>query len=221
MNTSKFALAAAAVAALGLGTASEGLAQACIGTPTISGQRALSGGVGFPEGATRYHARLDMNTASPLSLTGSYTRTEMDNVSASTNTAGAGVAYRLPAAVIGGDLAVQGCPTVRATYTFAGGDLDYNRLEVPVGVGLGTRMNVGAGMALAPYVVPQVVFSRTSTTAANQDVTTTGTGYGAIVGSALDFGPFFAGVDYTTTRWNENSLNRTDSELGLRIGVKF
>lgn len=219
MNTTKFAFVAAAVAALGLGTASEGLAQACIGTPVGNGQRALSAGVAFPEGATNYQARLDVNALGPLSMHTSYTRTEVANIGGSMNRVGAGVAYQLPSPVVSGNVPIIGCPTVGAAYSFSSGsNVDQNRLDVPVAFGLGTRVNVGAGMALVPYVQPQFVFSRTATTTGNQTLTATDTGVGATVGSALDFGPFFAGLDYSTTRWNDFG---NDSQLGLRLGVKF
>ncbi len=222
MRLSKYAVVFSAVATFGLASASEGLAQACIGTPIVSGQRAISAGVGFPEGATNYNARLDVNAMGPLAAHATYTRSAMNDVGGGNHIVGTGVAYQLPTPVIPGNVSITGCPAVGLSYAFSdGANVDDTRLDVPVGFGLGTRVGIGAGMAVVPYVVPQFVFSRTSTrfNVAGDRMTTTDTGFGATVGSALDFGPFFAGVDLSTTRWNE--VPRTDSQVGIRIGVKF
>ncbi len=220
MKTGKFALAMAAVASFGLATAGEGLAQACIGTPTVSGQRALSVGVGFPEAATNYNVGLHVNAMGPLSYQASYSHTAFDGTAGSMNTVGADVAYRLPSPVIAGNIPITGCPVAGVSYGMSSGNVDQTQLTVPVGFGLGTRVGVGAGMALVPYVTPQFVFSRTSTQLNNERVVSTRNGLGATVGAALDFGPFYAGVDVNTTRWN-GTVPTTNSQAGLRVGVKF
>lgn len=217
MNARKFATVTAAVAALGAFSVSDAVAQACFGTPTIAGQRAISGGVGFPNGGTNYHARLDVNTGTPVSYQASYSHTAVPG--ANVNTIGGGVAYELPSAIVPGGTPIRGCPMIGASYAMVDGDGDERRLDVPVGFGLGTRVYMGAGMSLVPYVAPQLVFSRTSVGLNGDRVTTTDHGLGATVGSAVDFGPFFAGVDYTTTRWND--VPATDNRFGVRVGLKF
>jgi hypothetical protein len=219
MKVSKFVAVAATVAAFSAAAAADASAQACFGTPTIQGQRAISAGVGFPEGGTNYHARLDVNQGGPLSYQLNYAHTAPNGVGTRVNTVGGGVAYELPSAVVPGRVAVTGCPIVGASYAMVGGDIDQNRLDVPLGFGLGARASIGAGVTLAPYVQPQFVVSRTTNRVDGQTVATTDHGFGATVGSALDFGPFYTAVDYTTTRWND--VPAADNRLGVRVGVKF
>jgi hypothetical protein len=220
MSVSKFATVAATIAALGAVSAADASAQACFGTPTIQGQRAISAGVGFPEGATNYHARLDVNQGGPMSYQVSFSHTAnnqagMNNV----NAVGGGVGYELPSLIVPGEVAITGCPVLGASYAFASGDAGQGRLDVPLGFGVGARVNLGANLTLAPYVQPQFVVSRTTGRVNGQDVNETGHGWGATVGSALDFGPFYTAVDYTSTNWND--VPAADRRLGVRIGVKF
>jgi hypothetical protein len=216
MKVTKFVAMAATVAAFGAVSASESFAQACFGTPTIQGQRAISAGVGFPTGATNYHARLDVNRAGPTAYQVNYAHTAANGVGGSANTVGAGMAYELPQAIVPGAVAINGCPFVGASYTFAD---NHDRVDVPLGFGFGARVNIGAGLTLAPYVQPQFVVSRTSTRLNDQRVSATDHGFGATVGSALDFGPFYTAVDYSSTRWND--VPATDNNWGVRVGVKF
>jgi len=219
MNATKYVTMAAAVAALGMVSAGDAAAQACFGTPTIQGQRAISAGIGFPEGATSYHARLDVNRGGPTAYQVSFSHDAPTGVGNSVNAIGGGLAYELPSAVVPGAIAITGCPVIGASYAFSGGDADMNRLDVPLGFGLGARVNIGAGLTLTPYVQPQFVVSRTSTQVGGERVSTTGHGLGATVGSAIDFGPFYAGLDYTNTRWND--VPASGNGLGVRVGLKF
>jgi hypothetical protein len=219
MKATKFAAVAATVAAMSVASAGEGVAQACFGSPTIQGQRAISAGVGFPEGGTNYHARLDVNRGGPTAYQVSYSHMSPNGTGVSSNTIGGGVAYELPSAIVPGTVAITGCPVLGASYTFTDGAVDQNRLDVPLGFGLGARVNVGAGLTLAPYVQPQFVVSRVNTTSAGQTVTETDHGFGATLGSAIDFGPFYTAVDYTSTRWND--VPATEGRWGVRLGLKF
>jgi hypothetical protein len=219
MRSIKFAAVAATVAAFSAASAGESVAQACFGTPTIQGQRAISAGVGFPEAGANYHARLDVNRAGPLAYQASYSHQAMDAVNGSMNTVGGGVAYELPAPVVAGAPALQGCPFIGASYSFGNGDINQNRLDVPIGFGVGTRVYLGAGTTVAPYVQPQFIVSRTRTTSPVGTATSTDHGFGATVGSAIDFGPFYTAVDYTTTRWND--VPGAENGWGVRVGVKF
>jgi hypothetical protein len=220
MTIRKFATVAAAVAALGAVSAADAAAQACFGTPTIQGQRAISAGVGFPDGGTNYHARLDVNRGGPTAYQVSFQHTAPNGVGERVNAVGGGVAYELPSAVVPGAIEVMGCPVIGASYAFGTGDAAPSRLDVPIGFGLGARVNIGAGMTLAPYVQPQFVVSRSSSRVGGQTVSDTGHGFGATVGSSVDFGPFYAGVDYTTTQWNDVPAS-DNNRLGVRVGVKF
>lgn len=215
MKLAKFAAVTAAVAALGFGTASEGLAQVCMGTPIVSGQRALSLGVGFPENGNSYQARLDVNTRSPLAFNVGYSRDELSGVSGTTHAIGGGVAYQLPTTMVAENTALTACPVGQVAYAFTSGADDWNQVNVPLGLSVGARVGLTQNVALVPYVTPQIIFSRTSV----QGVSNTDTGYGATFGSALDFGPFYAGLDMTTTRMSD--VPGTNSQVGVRVGVKF
>jgi hypothetical protein len=219
MKARMFATTAAAVAALGM-AATDAAAQACFGTPTIQGQRALSAGVGFPDGGTNYHARLDVNQGGPMSYQVSYQHTAPNGTGNRVNAVGGGVGYELPSAVVPGAVEITGCPVVGASYAFGTGTGAPTRLDVPLGFGLGARVNIGAGLTLAPYVQPQFVVSRSTQQVAGQTVRTTDHGFGATVGSSIDFGPFYAGVDYTTTQWNDVPAS-DNNRLGVRVGLKF
>lgn len=230
MNTSKFALAAAAAAALGLGTASEGLAQACIGTPTLNGQRAVTVGAGFPEWGTNYNARLDVNLASPVSAYGAFTHSSATGTAPNVNTGAVGVAYHLPVSLP--QVQISACPTLGAQYGMSStATTDQSQLVVPVGIGLGARVNLGGGMALTPYVQPEFYATRVTIRGDNaQREVSDETGLRATVGTALDFGPFFAGVDYISHYQADPRNLRSDvplvdrgmgSALGVRVGVKF
>ncbi|CAN5543160.1 hypothetical protein BH24GEM3_BH24GEM3_06280 [soil metagenome] len=231
MNTSKFALAAAAVAALGLGTASEGLAQACIGTPTLNGQRAVTIGAGFPEWGTNYNARLDVNTNGPLSARAGFTHSSASGTAPNVNTGAVGVAYNLPVSA-GRQVEFSACPTLGVQYGMSStATTDQSQLVVPVGVGLGARVNLGGGMALTPYVLPEFYVNRVTLRGDNaQRQVSDDTGLRATVGTALDFGPFFAGVDYISHYQADPRNFQVDvplldrgmgSALGVRVGVKF
>lgn len=214
MKTAKFAIATA-VTALTLMGASEATAQSCIGMPIANGQRALSFGVGFPEGGSSYQARLDVNTLGPVAAHVGYTRSEFDGVAGANNTVAAGAAYQIAA-----QLPVSVCPAAQVGYSFTTGTpSEATRLDVPLGIGLGTRLEMGAGMSLVPYVMPQVTFSRISTPAGNETLNSSQTAYGATVGAAVDFGPFYTGVDLSTTRIVD--VPGTNQQVGLRLGVKF
>jgi len=219
MNATKYVTVAAAVAALGMVSAADAAAQACFGTPTIQGQRAISAGIGFPEGGTNYHARLDVNRGGPTAYQVSFSHHSPNVVGERVNAIGGGLAYELPSAIVPGAVAITGCPVVGASYAFSGGDAEANRLDVPLGFGIGARVNIGAGMTLTPYVQPQFIVSRTSARVGGERISETGHGFGATVGSAIDFGPFYAGVDYTNTRWND--VPDAGNNLGVRVGVKF
>ncbi len=230
MNTRKFAFAAAAVAALGLGTASEGVAQACIGTPTLSGQRAVSVGAGFPDWGTNYNARLDANLAGPVSAYGAFTHTAATGTAPNVNTGAAGVAYHLPVSVAR-QVEISGCPTLGAQYGVSStATTEQSQLVVPVGFGVGARVDLGGGMALTPYVLPEFYVTRVTVEGNGVRQVMDDTGLRATVGTALDFGPFFAGVDYTSHYQADPREIQAEvpllergmgSALGVRVGVKF
>ncbi len=231
MRTAKFALTAAAVAAFGMASVSDAAAQACIGTPTLSGQRALALGASFPEHGTNYNARLDVNLSGPVSAYGAYTHTETVPGTPNIHTVGTGAAYQLPVQIDLGQVQLNTCPTARVEYAVANGNgLDQTHLMVPVGLGVGARVDVGQGVALTPYVLPEFYLNRWTQVQDGQRQAMDGTGLRATVGTALDFGPFFAGVDYIT-HYQADPRERqfdvpflqsgTSSQLGLRVGVKF
>jgi hypothetical protein len=190
-------------------------AQACLGSPARAGQFTLGGQAEFSDGANVYGFDSQANLPGRGSMGARLGTIDLDGANDNLTTAGVNLAV---------DLGLSGlsfCPFVAPGYdswsgTFGGVDVDYSRVTLPVGLGVGAPMGTGGAVTLIPSAraglfhtrhrgsegVPGGTFSRTdSTTDPFIDVGTT-----LFMGRVYARGGFFR-------------IFQDDAENVLRLGV--
>lgn len=153
MKSKRSGFGAIAVTLLSL-VATPAFAQVCVGVPLGVGQTSLSFRADLPDGANIYRLRAANHLSGPLTVAGSYSLLSPDGGDSRHNL-GADVAFELP----------LGTPTV-GVCAVAGGSVslsdDPRVIDVPVGVALGGGFEVGPGLSVNPFVIPQLYWSRFS-----------------------------------------------------------
>jgi hypothetical protein len=210
MKKTVFGFAAAVAALVVAGSAN---AQACAGFPTQDGEGSIGALANFPSGFDQYGAEGSFNLYGPLAANAGYVYSKDGDDHLSTIRGGLALDVN---ALVGGTSSVSICPNVRADYSFQDGTTLW---EVPIGVGFGATLPVGGpDMTLTPYVIPALVWMRSS---AGANTSESNTELGVRGGATLNFDRFYLGG---TVEWvNGPTLLSPDKKaiFGVRAGIKF
>jgi hypothetical protein len=198
-------------------------AQACLGNPARPAQVAVVGGADFPDEAKTYGVTATYLAQGGLALYGRYSLTEFDVSGVnSANSVGGGLAFDLAPRFFPTLAGASICGVAGLDYgfwdqTFAGIKAEVAGLSVPLGLGFGTVLPLGDGMAtVTPYVVPQWVFSRTTLKVAGSSESETDDYFGLMGGATLGFGKLLVGGSVSR-------VFETDAKtvFGVRAGFVF
>jgi len=200
-------------------TAAPVSAQICTGYPTVDGQKAITAGIGFPDGGKTYSLRGAVDLTGPLSVNGGVDVGTIDDVDDNAYNFGANVAYELKG------LSFSACPVVGVNYgTFSmedsGATMDISALNIPLGFGVGQTFAAGSN-SFGLYAVPQFVISRGTIEmdipgVGSAEESETDTFFGADIGALFKAGSFFAGASVNVT-----SQEDSDAVFGLNVGMLF
>jgi hypothetical protein len=201
-------VAALAVAAFLAFPAADAAAQVCVGVPGGSGQNVLRGLIGFPDGGNHFGVEFHHHlTDSPMTLSGTFIHQTIDNVDASINWFGAGLAYDLTASVGSFPEEMGFCAVANIRYgSFDGG----STWEIPFGVSFGGAFPLGdAGdMTLMPFATPAIYHTRFSNGAS-----VSSTDLDMVLGATMVFTGFHVGLDI------QNLFRDGSSFVTLRGGI--
>lgn len=202
-----------AAAALVFTASGDALAQVCLGFPTMGGQYAIAGLIGFEDGATSYGAGVDFDLTGPLAFDFGYTLTTIDEIDDNANTFAGRGSWELP--FTGASV----CPNAGITYSsfgtdILGVDLDVSAIVVPVGVGIGKSFNASPTLKATLFGNPQFFYIREKFEGAGEEETETSSEFGADIGATLGTSRFFVGggIFFTT-------IEDSDPTFNLRVGV--
>jgi hypothetical protein len=187
-------------------------AQICAGFPTVDSQYSLGGSLDFPSGGNSWGVDGSADLEGLLGVFASFDTFSPEGSGGSQNSYSIGAAATLLSATVGGGAdSLSICPTARLGYAdFGAGSV----IEVPIGVGIGTRVSVSP-LPVMPYAIPQFVVSRYSYD--NEQIgSSTEFDFGFRGGVLLGFGPLFVGPEFTHV-FREG----TDPVLGIRGGIRL
>jgi hypothetical protein len=124
-------------------------AQACLGSPAATAQFTLGGDMAFADQGNYYGVSSQANLPGPVSMGARLGAIDLDDADDNLTSAGANLALDL------GRVGVSVCPMVGLGYdswsgSVGGVSLDYSRVTVPVGLGVGTRLGTGQPAYLIP-----------------------------------------------------------------------
>lgn len=187
--------------------------QACVGSPAAAGGTALSGSIGFPDGAKSYGAEVRYNTMGPLSVGAGYRLTSPDVGDVNMHSFAVDAAYELP--LTGASV----CPVAGLGYgRMSESGTTLSTLTVPVGAGIGYSLQAGPNMTVIPHAIPQLLWMRTTfdSDAAPDAVSDSQTEFGALLGVTFQMQRFFlnGGVTKTTAEGSK-------AVFSLGAGVLF
>jgi hypothetical protein len=201
MRAQRSGLMAVAVVTLAM-AATPAAAQLCTGIPLAQGQTSVALRAWFPDGANIFGFQANNRIAGPLTVGLSYDLTSIDyEGSDNLNTFGGHVYYDLPVAALA-DAGFSFCPTASAYFTTQD---DVNLFEIPIGVGVGGSFEVSDGIAIAPYAIPQLWWSRVS--------------FDGSSSSSTDFG-FTLGGNVLVTNLHFGALLRKVADGDVTFGVQ-
>jgi hypothetical protein len=209
MNARKWVFGAVAVLSVGV-VSGPAMAQVCLGVPLSAGQTSLGLNFDMPDGANIIGAAVNHHL-SPLTVGAHYAMTSYDSEVAdfdSDNTVGAQVAFDLP---VGAESGFGICPVAGVQGTFGN---DRTVIQVPVGAGLGAAFEVDSGIWVAPFVVPQFVWSRFDASGEGDAVTDSDfeiSGGANLVVSNLFFG----------ARVARPLVDNAETTFGVQAGIVF
>jgi hypothetical protein len=206
-QVAKYALVGAVVGAFSLLGATQSQAQACIGFPNTAGQVAVGVTSSFPTGGNTFGAEAGYNFAGPLAAFVGFGIFSPDAEGASDITSlGGGVAFDLPALAAVLPAGLQTCPT--ASFVFD--DLDQtDAYSIPIGVGFGTSLGIGDGLAFNPYVIPQLNLYRSPDSNSSDFLLELG-------GLVTIGNTFYAGATV-----NRFFVENAESVFGIKLGARF
>jgi hypothetical protein len=192
---SKVSAGALLVAALSL-LASPAAAQICAGYPTIDRQFSFGGHIGFPEDASEWGTDVSYNFPGVLTLFGGLDVNSFDDVEEEAETFHVGIAADslIPRIAVTPTQRLSLCPVVESYFT----DTEFTSIwEVPIGLGIGTTLQLTPAIPLSPYVIPQLVIRFASgdddLNVDSQTETNFGLRGGLLTGFATTFGLVFVG----------------------------
>lgn len=206
MKKTSVSFLAATAALTFAGTAS---AQICAGFPTMDGQASLAAVVNFPEDLDEFGVEGSYNLAGPLALNAGYLRTDAGDATANSFTGGA--SFDITSMVGPQPASISLCPVASFTYTNFGDDL--SAYTVPVGLGFGTSLPIGATSQLQPYVIPQLVLGRLNLGGESSDWEND---FGLRGGANVTFGQFFVGAEVNTL-----FVDGSDAVFGVKGGIRL
>lgn len=210
----KIVMGVAAVAAA-LAVVQSASAQICSGFPIRDGQGTISARADFPSGVDEYGVEGAYNFTGPLALNAGYIYSK-DNSGLGgghLDTFRVGAALDISGYTAGMLPGISVCPNVRADFTSQNGA---NFYEIPVGLGLGVSVPLGApDMTLSPYVIPAIYFSRFDD---GVDPAFNETDFGIRGGADLNFDRFYFGGQ---VEWINFSGGGNNAVFGVRAGMKF
>ncbi|TVR55454.1 MAG: hypothetical protein EA421_06335 [Gemmatimonadales bacterium] len=124
-------------------------AQACVGSPAMTGQFTVGGDMAFSDGATAYGVNSQANLPNRGSMGARLGAIDLDDTDDNLTSAGVNFALDL------GRSGLSVCPVVGLGYDYwsgsvAGVDLDYSRITVPAGIGVGSRFGSGGTTTFIP-----------------------------------------------------------------------
>jgi hypothetical protein len=136
-----------------------GVAQVCIGNPTLPGQFSIEGNISFSDGATGYGAGVTANLDGPFSIGGSVGIVDLDDANTNIKTVAVNGAYALNTEGFGV------CPVAGVGYatwsdTFDGFDVDLSSLSFPLGLGVGVELGNGGSATLIPSASAGLFYHR-------------------------------------------------------------
>lgn len=214
MKKTSVSFLAAAAALTIAGTAS---AQVCAGFPTLDGQFSLAGVANFPDEVDEFGVEGSYNLAGPLALNAGYLRASVDEASA--NTFRVGAAFDITSMVGPQPAAISLCPVASFDYITYSDEFDAvfggetTGQAIPVGLGFGTALPVGATSSLQPYIIPQVVFGRLKVGDESSDWENE---FGLRGGANVTFGQFFVGAEV-----NKLFEDGSDAVFGIKGGIRL
>lgn len=198
-------------------TAAPATAQICTGFPTVDGQKAITAGIGFPEGGKTYSVAGAVDLMGPLSVNGGVAIGTIDDIDDKQYGFGANVAYEIKG------LSFSACPVVGLSYsTFSaedeGASLSISSLDVPIGFGVGQTFAAGSNASVGLFAIPALVISRGSFESESPlgsfDTSETDTYFGADIGALFQTGSFFAGGSVFVS-----SLEDSDAIFSVNLGM--
>lgn len=207
-----------AAGALVFTASGDALAQVCLGYPTIDGQYALAGTVGFADGAMAYGGALNANFTGPFAAEAGYQYIDIEDVETSGNNFFGRLGYELEVP------SVSICPFAGIGYAdaseeFEDVELSVSVLSVPVGVGIGKRFEASPSLFFDLFAQPHILWARA-------DIELEGPGGGEIgedgseteagidIGANLGTSRFFVGGGVNVT-----TAEDSDPTFNLRIGI--
>jgi hypothetical protein len=191
--------------------ASPAAAQICAGFPTVDRQFSFGGSLDFPEGSDQWGVEASYNAQGPLSIFGGMDVNTPEGADDANDIFFLGVAMDLLSIDAGnGADALSVCPTGRIGYDSRS---DRTIITIPIGVGIGTTLQVAPSVPLMPYVVPQLVFQRSDPTTGD---TSSDTNFGIRAGALVGFGMIYVGPEVEHL-FREGA----DPVFGIRAGIRL
>jgi hypothetical protein len=203
MNKRAGLLAALATVAL-TGTAQ---AQICAGFPSSDRGFYFGGRADFPDALDSFGVEANYNVAGPLGVYGGLNVVSVEDVDDSDfNVFHVGAAFEVASlgAMIGPEVSV--CPNIEVQFS----DEDDSGQVIPIGIGFGGSLGT-PGMAIQPYVNPQLVIFRSG-----GDDSDTETEFGARAGVMVGVGLITVGGEV-----RHYFIDDADPTFGIRVGIKI
>jgi hypothetical protein len=152
MISKRFGFGAVALTALSF-LATPAAAQLCTGVPMNVGQTNASLRAWMPEGSNTFELRGANKLAETVTIGATYSLTTADGLDA-LHSLGVDGALELPLNLPVGVCAVAGVST--------NVNGDGRLIDVPLGVAFGGNLEVGDGLSLVPFAIPQLMYTRIS-----------------------------------------------------------
>jgi len=207
-----------AATALVFATSGSVLAQVCLGYPTMGGQFALAGTIGFAEGSNAYGAALNANFAGPFTAEFGYQYIDIEDVDTNGNNFFGNVGYELNVP------SVSLCPFAGVGYADASEEIEgfeasASVIQVPVGIGIGKRLQASPTLFVDLFAQPHVLWLRSDfeiegqggiEIGGDESETEAAINLGANIGTSRFF--VGGGVQITT-------IEDSDPTFSLRVGI--
>jgi|SRR5690606_31982193 len=192
-------------------------AQVCIGSAPSSGQYAIKAFTELVDEGSEVGAGIDLNPTGPVALQGGISSRSAVDGGARPIHYSAGLAFDLARIRIR-SASVAFCPAVaitigRTSWRFDGLKAVHTTVRIPVGIGVGMRVATSAGLDLAPYLSPRLIFRRTADYVELLDTTERSVALGAQGGISLIGSRTFGGISLAI------DSRQTAPVIGLQLGV--
>jgi hypothetical protein len=216
MNRFKRAMGACALALCVYAT--DGWAQACIGSPSPDGSISIEAQHTTTDNAKGWGGNANVDISGPLSVQGGYSRLDPDTTDADTDVFTGQVAFEFKASKW------SLCPVAGAQFSSSdlesgSAEIDHTQLLIPAGIGIG--MNVEAGsLAITLFAIPQYLYVRNETEltvgSAQTSTSSTSNEFGSTVGVRVGTPRLYAGGSVFLS-----TIENTEPTVYVVIGVSF